>query len=350
MTLRILIAEDSELFAQLLTELIEDEPDLELLSVVPDGEAAVRACQDLSPDLVLMDIQMPRLDGLQATERIMATHPTPILVVTSDPFRGGVDMTFRALRAGALDLVDKSRLFASGDDERAAFLSKMRLLAEIPVVRHVRGRERSTPRPPTSRTRDPVDVALVGVAASTGGPRALAHMLPLLPTSLPAALLIVQHITPGFTAHLARWLDEHSPFTVKPASHGERPKPGVAYLAPSGSHLRLSSTGSLSVSEGEPVRGHLPSADVLLASLAERASERSVGVILSGMGDDGARGLSALHSCGAHTMAQDRESAVVYGMPGAAIALGAVSRVVPLDELAETICAQVAHLTGATTS
>jgi len=376
---RILIAEDSDLFVTLLEELIATEPDMEIVRVVGNGEDAIAACQELRPDIVLMDIQMPKLDGLQATEQIMAQVPTPILIITADPFRGGVDLTFHALNIGALDLLAKSALAPNDHAARADFLRKVRLCAEVPVIRHVRGRRKRSGQEPahgagaeaapssakaSSSTKPkrrrqprrrsvptPYDTVpgpiptIIGVAASTGGPKALARLLADLPADFPAALLIVQHITAGFSAHLARWLNENAPMRVVEGSHGVRILPGTAYIAPTGKHMALSGPGWLSVQGPPPddTSRHCPSGDLLLESIARHAPS-SIGVILSGMGSDGAQGLKSLHDAGGLTLVQDRESSVVYGMPNAALQLGAATDILALDEMAQALTERLALL------
>lgn len=345
---QVLIAEDSQLFASVLRDVIDGEPDMSVIGVVGDGEAAVEACRTEQPDLVLMDIRMPKLDGLSATETIMADCPTPILVVTSDPHYGGVDMSFRALSAGALDLMAKPDSLPWPDADRKTFLRKVRLLAQIPVVRHQRASARRKKRVsyhgrPMNRESDQ-PFGLVGIVASTGGPRALQRMFGELPESFPAPIVVVQHIIPGFSAYLANWLDSSSELTVREARSGEKALPGHVYLAPAEKHLTVDGARRLCLEPGEPVSGHLPSGDVLLESLARHAPETSVGVVLSGMGSDGTTGLAAIHRAGGITLVQDRESSVVYGMPQSAIDIGVVQHVVKLDELSRMLVRQVKRL------
>lgn len=333
-----MIAEDSSLFAEVLLELLSREPGIEVLAVAENGEEAVELCAKLRPDLILMDIHMPRLDGLSATEAIMASTPTPILVLTADPHRGGVDLSFRALSAGALDLMAKPNQFPLPLEDREKLLRKIHLLSQIPVVRHVRGRKRRDTPPPRvhSNSRPAVESLppLVGIVASTGGPKALARILQSLPKELPAAIIIVQHITDGFSLHLARWLNKHSPLQVRLAEGGERPEAGHAYIAPTGMHLFLSSDGTLQVDESPPIGGHRPSGDRLLMSLARHGSSGAIGVVLSGMGDDGTAGLSAMHKSRCPTLAQDEETSVVYGMPRSAAEAGVVDQVLPDKRIA----------------
>lgn len=355
--MRILIAEDSSLFATVLEEMIEVEPDLHVVGVATDGEEAVEMCVELEPDLVVMDIQMPRMDGLTATERIMARRPTPILVVTSDPYRGGVDLSFKALSKGALDLVGKPSRVPMREADRLELIRKMRLLAQVPVVRHPRGnlREHKSREEPCSaglgdeRSEVPggaPDIAtpIIGVAASTGGPRALATLLGALPGDFPAPICVVQHITRGFSEHLTRWLDANSQLSVVEGVHGAPIKAGHVYVAQSEKHMEVTSNRYLKIYEGPAVAGHQPSGDVLFRSLARHIAPNVIGVVLSGMGNDGTFGMAALYRAGCVTIVQDEASSVVYSMPQSALDRGVVGEVVELGEMADTICNLVRSL------
>lgn len=334
--LRILVAEDSALFVAVLEDVVTAEPDMEIVGIADNGEDAVRMCRELQPDLILMDIQMPRMDGLAATEAIMANTPTPIFVVTSDPYQGGVDMSFKALSAGALDLMPKPTAFPWPEREKAPFLRKIRLLAQIPVVRHPRGnlRRKQVSMHGTRRQPPVEDAAIVGVIASTGGPKALARLFSDLPADFPAPILVVQHIIRGFSEHLAGWLDANSDLRVQEAMHGMRAEPANVYVAPADTHMELTQGRFIELNEGPPVGGHCPSGDLLLESIARHAGSMGVGIIMSGMGSDGTAGLAALHRCGGSTFVQDRESSVVYGMPQSALDLGVVNDVVEFDDMA----------------
>lgn len=347
--IRILIAEDSALFVEVLRELIEAELDMWLVGVAANGAEAVEMCAALRPDLVLMDIQMPVMDGLTATGHIMARCPTPILVVTADPYHGGVDMSFKALSAGALDLVSKPGEVPMREAERLEFLRKMRILAEVPVVRHIRHRvvgaagERrqgaSEGRFHGARRRVSgqlagADTPVVGIVASTGGPRALGQLLGGLPADFGAPILLVQHITRGFSVHLSRWLGANSKLEVVVAEDAQPVRSGCVYIAPTDLQMELSAARTLKVYDGPAVAGHRPSGDVLLRSLARHGLPRAVGLVLSGMGQDGAVGMAALYRSGATTLVQDEESSVVYGMPRAALERGVVTQVVALEEMA----------------
>lgn len=352
---RILIAEDSALFVAVLQELLDAEPDMHVVGVASNGAQAVELCAELAPDLVLMDIQMPVMDGLTATGQIMARCPTPILVVTADPYRGGVDLSFKALSAGALDLMAKPGEVPMREAERLEFLRKMRILAEVPVVRHVRqnlqnhaGHAVHKPYVPgrCARPENPDapegGAPLVGIVASTGGPRALGELLGRLPADFEGALLVVQHITRGFAAHLTQWLNANCKLHVVLAENGQTVQPGHVYVAPSDLQMELSAARTIKLYDGPAVAGHRPSGDVLLGSLARHAAPAAIGLVLSGMGQDGATGMAALYRSGGITMVQDEASAVVYGMPRAALERGVVSEVVALDDMAhrlqEAIC------------
>lgn len=355
--MRILIAEDSSLFATVLGDIIDAEPDLTVVGVANDGEEAVEMCVELEPDLVVMDIQMPRMDGLTATERIMARRPTPILVVTSDPYRGGVDLSFKALSKGALDLVGKPSQVPMREADRLELIRKMRLLAQVPVVRHPRANLRDRkdaddqpsdiPRDASSEVPSGApDTArpIIGVAASTGGPKALATLLGALPPDFPAPICVVQHITRGFSEHLTRWLDANSELNVIEGVHGAPIKAGHVYIAPSERQMEITSNRFLKIYEGPAVAGHRPSGDVLFRSMARHIAPRAIGVILSGMGNDGTFGMAALYRTGCPTLVQDEASSVVYSMPKSALDRGVVSEVVEIDEMAQALCECVRSL------
>lgn len=332
--IRVLIADDSELFAEFLSSLVSDEPDMEVVAVAENGERAVKLCSELKPDIILMDIQMPRMDGLIATQYIMSDTPTPILVITSDPYHGGVDMSFKALSAGALDLIAKPEFHSWAEPSRREFIRKIRLLSQVTVVRHMRGRRQRVISLHGRREVPDGKSAIIGIVASTGGPRGLAKFVADLPPGFPAPVLIVQHIIQGFSTHLATWLNKNSELLVLEAEDGMPIKAGQAYIAPADRHLEVTSKHTLKLYDAPPVVGHCPSGDVLLESLAKYHGERAIGIVMSGMGSDGTAGLAAIHHVGGHTMVQDRASCVVYSMPQSAIDLDVVQEVVKLEDMA----------------
>lgn len=338
--IRVVIVDDSELFQEAVSAALQVDGDINVVAQSYDGRQALKAVDRHRPDLVVMDIQMPIMDGLEAIERIMAEHPTPILVMTADTRGRDGQLAFEAMRRGALDLVMKPGQPDSQED--AALRKRVRLLARIPVIRHVRA---STTRPAAKRTRpDPaaIGVDIIAIVASTGGPGALETILKNLPPSFTTPIVIVQHITDGFTDSLASWLSQATGRTVRTGKPGETLSPSGVYLAPDGHHIRLTSRRRISVTSDPPVTGHRPSGDALLESVGTAYGQRAVGVVLTGMGDDGARGLLAMKKAGGSTIAQDEASSAVFGMPRAAKQIGAVHRVLALDEIA----GHLVHIAG----
>ena len=324
--IRVLVADDSELFRELLSKVIAMDPGFEVVAVAPDGNAAAQAAQRLRPDVITMDLNMPDADGFSGIARIMAETPTPILVLTAD--RQEV-VGFRALSLGALDILEKPGASVDLSDYGQVLRSRLRLLAGVKVIRHLRGlRERRAPAP-VAQVRA-ADIVVIG--ASLGGPRALATLLRGLSRDFPVPIAIVQHIADGFTEGLASWLAQESRLDVREAADGEPLVPGRVLLAPTGRHLVVTK-GIAHLSDAPPVDTFKPSVTPLFFSAARAYGPRCCGVILTGMGRDGAEGMKALKEAGAHTLAQDEASSAVFGMPRAAIELGAVDRVLSLEEI-----------------
>ena len=335
--LRVLVVDDSPLFADSLAHVLEADGDIEVVARAGNGRDAVERVAALYPQLVAMDIHMPLMDGLEAVERIMSSRPTPILLLTSDSAHHGARGTFEALSRGALDLVPK-QLLGEGEVRRAWLRDHVRLLASVPVIYRPRlGRAQAAttafPAPAISRSGG------VGIVASTGGPPVISHILSALPRDFPLPILVVQHLAPGFTAHLASWLAGSSSLPVRVASPGLPLEGGVVYVGPDDAHMTVQRGRRLVVDSARPrVNGHRPSGTLLLASLAAQWGARAVGVVLTGMGSDGAVGLRDIHSAGGMTIAQDEATSAVFGMPRAARDLGAVRRLLPISAIAEAIC------------
>ncbi len=279
----------------------------------------------LKPDVITMDLNMPDADGFSGIARIMAETPTPILVLTANKAEV---VGFRALSLGALDIVEKPAATADLDEYGAQIRSRLKLLAGVKVIRHLRGL-RQKPRLPSASARR-IDLVVIG--ASLGGPRALATLLKGLPPTFPAPIAIVQHIADGFTEGLAGWLRQESKLEVREARDGDPLRPGRALLAPSGAHLVITE-GAVRLSDAAPVDTFKPSVTPLFSSAARTYGSRACGVLLTGMGRDGADGLKELKDAGAQTLAQDEASSAVFGMPKAAIDLGAVGRVLSLEDI-----------------
>ncbi|HEY6099600.1 MAG TPA: chemotaxis-specific protein-glutamate methyltransferase CheB [Anaeromyxobacter sp.] len=328
--IRVLVADDSELFRELLARVVAAEPGFEVVAVAADGNAAAALARTLRPDVITMDLNMPDADGFSGIARIMAETPTPILVLTANREE---TVGFRALSLGALDILEKPQASTDLDEYGQLLRSRLRLLAGVKVIRHLRGlRERRT-APHLAGARP--DLVVVG--ASLGGPRALAAMLRALPAHFATPIAIVQHIADGFTEGLATWLATESHLEVREARDGDRLRPGLVVLAPTGRHLLVAGKGVARLSDGPPVDTFKPSVTPLFVSAARAYGPRVCGVILTGMGRDGAEGLRAIKDAGGPTLAQDEATSAVFGMPRAAIELGAVDRVLPLDEIARAL-------------
>lgn len=336
--IRVLVVEDSASVRELLVRLLQSDGRFEVVGMARDGKEAVLLAGRLRPDVITMDVHLPHLDGVEATRRIMAETPTPIVVVTSSVQRNGTGAAFEALRAGAVTVLEKP----PGPDHRGhaaatqELLTTVRLMAEMKVVRRrvVPRAARLAATPPVltdrvefNREQRPLAIA---IAASTGGPQAIQTVLQTLGRDVEVPVLAVQHMSRGFLNGMIDWLAATCPQPVQLAAHGEEPRSGVVYIAPDEYHLLITRRGTLALSKAPPVGGFRPSANLLFESVAERYGARAVGIILTGMGSDGSSGLSVLRAAGALTIAQDATSSVVYGMPRAAAASGAAARVLPL--------------------
>jgi two-component system chemotaxis response regulator CheB len=343
---RVLLADDSATARRLLAELCAGEPGITVVGEATNGRQAIEQVAKLRPSIVVMDIEMPVLDGIEATRQIMAQTPTPILVVTAHHDARDVALSLRAVQAGALSLAPKpvgpgSPDFAS-DAQR--LLRLIKALAGVRVVRRS-SQERGTPpaRPAGPAAASPdlkrSRLQAVGVAASTGGPAAVYRLLELLPSQLAVPVLVVQHIADGFAPGLATWLSGGTSLPVKLAEHDEPLSGGTVYVAPDRCHLQISRNGRVALSEHAPVAGFRPSATVLFSSMAEVYGAGAAGVVLTGMGNDGLEGARALHRAGAPVLAQDAESSVVFGMPRAVAEAGLATSVGTVDQLAYRLSA-----------
>jgi two-component system chemotaxis response regulator CheB len=329
----VLVAEDSPTARALLVAILGGDPELRVVGEARDGVEAVELTQKLRPQVVTMDLRMPRMDGFEATKEIMITAPTPIIIVTASTERGEVELAIHALRAGAVYVLRKPEGPGSPEFARSAaqLVSIVKAMAQVKVVRHWRPRPERGPRVVVAgRARAP----LVALAASTGGPAALQGLLGALPADFPVPLLVVQHITRGFTAGLADWLNTVSGLHVKMAEEAEALLPHTVYLAPDDRHLGVTGEGKVALSSGPPVDGFRPSGTYLFESVARSHGPAAVAVILTGMGEDGLAGLHAVRQAGGRILAQDEASSVVFGMPGAAVGAGLADFVGPPEAIA----------------
>jgi two-component system chemotaxis response regulator CheB len=332
--IRVLIADDSELMRQMLRDLLERDSAIAVVAEAGDGRLAVAEVARLRPDLVIMDILMPVMDGLTAVSEIMAHSPTPILVLSGNLNPEENRYAFQAINRGALDVMEKpSDLGCLAFETFAAkLIEEVKFLARIRVVHHFR---RSPVVPPAVLPISQVDQEvrdILAIGASTGGPRAVRQLMKTLDPATGARVLIVQHIAGGFATDFASWLDRESGFRVRLVRDGDRLEPGLALVAPDGFHLTLRDD-RIALTDSPPVHSCRPSVDVMFRSLAESVAKRTVAVLLTGMGQDGAGGMLALRRRGAYTIAQDEASSAIFGMPKAAIALGGVQQVLSLEAM-----------------
>jgi two-component system chemotaxis response regulator CheB len=364
--IRVLIVDDSAFMRKVLHSILLAEPGFEVVGEARDGREAVAQAEALKPDVVTMDINMPHVDGLQATEQIMSTNPRPILVVSSES-REGAEVTLKALELGAIDFVAKP---SSGVDldmssVRDELVRKLRMAAKVRAVRTASrtkvGHEvaSSAPRSEpgtkpesasngTSRSGGPHSkFPLVVIAASTGGPATLMKVLPLLPREFPGAMLIVQHMPGSFTSQFSQQLSGTCAVRIKQGEPGEIIAPGTVYVCPGTHHMRVSPTGRITLDDGPRILGYRPCADVTLESAAEYAGPQCIGVILTGMGNDGTRGAQAVKDAGGYVLAQDESTSVIFGMNAEAIRAGAVDKVLAIDDIFPAIEKRISYVHGA---
>jgi two-component system, chemotaxis family, protein-glutamate methylesterase/glutaminase len=339
--IRVLVAEDSRTLRDFLVGILSAEPDLQVIATAADGVHAVEAVRRLKPDVVTMDIHMPRMDGLEATRRIMEGHPVPIVIV-SGTSTDHVATTFRAVEAGALAFVPRPHGIGHVNHPASAgdLVQMVRLMAEIRVVRRWPRPARSDGRAAPAALPRPSSHAgtrMVAIGGSTGGPLALQTILAGLRRDFPVPVLAVQHISPGFVQGFVEWLGTSSALPVHLAAAGDYALPGHVYIAPDGAHMGLGRAGTIVLDHGPPQHGQRPAVSYLFRSLAETIGADVAGVLLSGMGADGAAELKLLRDAGAVTIAQNKESSVVHGMPGVAIALDGATHVLAPDEIAQTL-------------
>ncbi len=345
MMIRVLVVDDSAFMRNTLTKMLSSDPGITVVGTAWNGLDAIEKVAELKPDLVTMDIEMPKMDGIEALRRIMATNPVPVIMVSSLTTEGARS-TLDALDLGAVDFVPKNL------SDLAVNIVKVREIL-IEKIKQIGGRvpgrrrpSRPAPAPAAPATvrsgyRTERRIGIVAIATSTGGPKALQDVIPKLPKDLSVPVIVVQHMPPAFTGPFAQRLNEISGLTVKEAEEGEPVRPGVVLVAPGRGHLsvRRAPTGEcvVSVSGNRPDLIYRPSADVMMSSVAEMYPGRAFGVILTGMGNDGEKGMRAIKSSGGRTLAQDEATCVVYGMSRAVVEAGLADKVVPIEEVAGEI-------------
>ena len=385
--IRVLIADDSAFMRKVLVSILSADPQFEVAGEARDGREAVSQCEALSPDVITMDINMPHMDGLQATEVIMSSKPKPIVIVSSES-REGADITLKALELGAIDFVAKpsSGIDLDMNTIREELVRKLKMASKVRVVRTASRSKlaqeiaASAPRTepafpsgyavnaasnssgiqapalrPTSTVfgeagsmkRSDGKFPIVVIAASTGGPATLMKLVPAFPKEFPGAVLLVQHMPASFTAQFAQQLAEIASIKVKEASPGEIISPGNLYLCPGSSHMKVTATGRLTLDEGARINGYRPCADVTLTTAAEFIGSLGIGVILTGMGNDGCQGAQAMKAAGGHVIAQDEATSIIFGMNAEAIKSGVVDQVLPLESIYQSIEKRMLYVFGA---
>lgn len=356
---RVLIVDDSAFMRKVLHTIVSVDPQLEVVGEAKDGREAVAMALSLKPDVITMDINMPHVDGLQATEQIMSQNPRPIVVVSSET-RDGAASTLVALELGAIDFISKP---SSGVDLDMNSIGedlhrKLKMAAKVRVVRtaarpklHASAhsadgsaqQKHASTKSEAAGNRFPIVV----IAASTGGPAAVMQVVPELPKDLPAAILVVQHMPANFTSQYAVQLAEAAEMEVKEAANNEALAPGTVYVCPGSHHLRVSPQGRVALDGGDRISGYRPCADVAMETGAAWAGALATGVVLTGMGNDGARGAQAIFSAGGVVLVQDEATSVIFGMPAEVIKNGFVTQVLPLDQIAPAIEKRVRQLMAA---
>lgn len=342
----VLIVDDSAIIRHQLRLILQSDDALQIIGEARNGEEAVALTKRLKPNVITMDLQMPKMDGLAAIRHIMAECPTPIVVVTgAEPDRDS-ELLLQAAQSGAVLTIYKNSAVGGQRMVAEQLIKQVKSMSQVRVIKRPlphptpparNNRTVSLPAPPTANLKG--KIKLLAIGSSTGGPAALYKILGQLPADLSIPVVIVQHISFGFVDGLAGWLNGGSQLQVKVAEHGERLQPGTVLIAPDDRHLLVDPFGRVRLQEGEAIDGHCPSVTTLFDSVAQSYGALAMGVILTGMGRDGADGLKAMREKGAVTIAQDEASCVVFGMPKEAIALGAAVHVLPLDHIASTVTA-----------
>jgi two-component system, chemotaxis family, protein-glutamate methylesterase/glutaminase len=345
---RVLVVDDSALMRKLIPQIIERDTSIQVVGTAMDGEFALKKIQELSPNVVTLDLEMPRMDGLETLKQITRKYHLPVIVVSAHS-KEGASSTLKALAHGAFDFVTKPKDAASAHMEAIAteLIAKIKVAAhtQVPTGAMSQVEDQKIAQKQPARTPQPAS-RLVAVGVSTGGPNAVQYVLSQLPADFPAAIVVVQHMPEGFTEMFARRLHETCAIEVREAQSGDLMLAGRALICPGNRHIKVRRMplGNIVVlSDDDKVNGHRPSVDVLFRSAAQEFGSQTVAVLMTGMGEDGAEGMGLVKAAGGITIAQSENSCVVYGMPKAAVERGFATRVVPLDAMAHTLQAQCAH-------
>ena len=350
--IRVLLVDDSPIVLHILQRMLSRSPEIQVVGTAANGREALDLLPDLNPDVICTDLHMPVMNGLEFTREVMANYPRPILVVSVSVEPGSPNI-FRLLEAGAVDIMPKPRDILNGDLDKLAneLASKIRILAGVLVFRRhnhvVHGAPVAKPASkPAVMPRPHALLRMVVIGASTGGPQALREILGRLPAAFPLPVTCIQHIGSNFLSEMVMWLAEICPLPVRKAAHGEIPQAGVVYFAPEDAHLELDDGGRFMLSLEAPFDGHRPSVTVTMRAAARCFGAGTIGVLLTGMGRDGADGMASIATAGGITIAQDEASSTVYGMTKQAVELGAVQHILPLEQIAPALEALVNNRSG----
>lgn len=349
--IRVMVVDDSALMRKLISELLMKDHGLEVVATAMDGLFALKKIPRYTPDVITLDLDMPRMDGLTTLRYIVNDYRIPVVLVSSLTTNGG-NLTLEGLSIGAVDFVTKPRdaLSAHIHEVAAELIQKVKIASSV-AVQKIISPDKHASRADTPVFSRPLSSGspvkkIVAIGISTGGPNAISYLLPKIPADFPAGIVIVQHMPEGFTEMFANRLNQASHLRVKEAKDGDQVSAGTALIAPGNRHLKIARIGASAIavlSSSPPVNGHRPSVDVLFDSVSQEYGADSIGVLMTGMGEDGARGLGRIKDCGGLTLAQDEESCVVYGMPKAAIEMGYVHEVVSLADFPDKLQTVVAE-------
>lgn len=332
--IRVLLVDDSPLVLHILQRMLARSPEIHVVGTAANGREALDLLPALNPDVICTDLHMPIMNGLEFTRAVMNDYPRPILVVSVSVEPGSPNI-FRLLEAGAVDIMLKPRDILNGDMDKLAneLASKIRILAGVRVFRRHNNAHGAAASKPAAMPRPQAPLRVVVIGASTGGPQALREILGYLPAKFPLPVVCVQHIGSSFLSEMVMWLAEICPLPVRKAVHGEAPQAGVVYFAPEDTHLELNNDGCFELTLAQPYDGHRPSVTVTMRAAARYFGAGTIGVLLTGMGRDGAEGMVSIAAAGGITIAQDEASSVVYGMPKQAVELGAVQHILSLEQI-----------------
>ena len=347
--IKVLLVEDSPVAVAILQRILQSSAEIKVVGVARNGKEALASIPNLEPNVICTDFHMAQMDGLELTRQVMANYPRPILIISNSVQTNDSENIFKLIQAGAVDVFPKpaSGLASEYEKIRENLITKIKVLSGVRVFTKPLSKtvpiQAEKPQAQSIVTTTPKSIKItsqikaIAIGASTGGPQALLKVLSPLPSNLPVPIFCTQHISEGFLQGLVNWLGAECRLKVKIAEEGESPTPGTVYFAPDRNHLELNSLGKLIYKASDPVDGHCPSVTVMFQSIAKFYDKKTLGILLTGMGKDGAAGMQAIFQAGGITIAQDEVSSIVFGMPKEAIALGAVNYVLPIQDIASVL-------------